>query len=400
MKTRIAVLFGGRSVEHEVSIITGLQVYAALDRHKYEPIPLYISKEGLFYTGGHMGEIESYRDMKACLQKATQVVPVPGENHTVDLLRQPPKRFGNPVVATFDAALPAVHGTNVEDGVLSGFLETLNVPYAGCDVLSSALGMDKYQMKAVLRQAGIPVLDAVSFTGREYALYPDAALERAERVGPYPLIVKPVNLGSSVGVSRAGDRPELEQAIDEALRYSGRVLVERAVPHLREINCAVLGDYETAEASVCEEPVGSDEILSYQDKYLSGSKKTGTAAGGKSGMSSLQRRLPAEIPDELAERVQELSVRTFRALNCLGVSRIDFLNDRESGELWVNEINTIPGSLAFYLWEASGVPFAEMLERMLDAAFKRQRERAALTFTYDTNLLSGVELGGAKGSKR
>ena len=187
--------------------------------------------------------------------------------------------------------------------------------------------------------------------------------------------------------------------MDTALGYAGRVLVERAVPHLREINCAVLGDYETAEASVCEEPVGSDEILSYQDKYLSsGSKKTD--AGQKSGMSSLKRRLPADIPDELTERVRELSVRTFRALNCLGVARIDFLNDTESGELWVNEINTIPGSLAFYLWEAAGVPFPRMLDRMLDAAFKRQRERAALTFTYDTNILSGVSLGGAKGAKQ
>lgn len=399
MKTRVAVLFGGRSVEHEVSIITGLQAYAALDRSKYDPIPLYISKDGRFYTGEHMGDIESYRDMKTCLEKATRVLPVPGENGTADLLRQPPKKFGSNLVASFDVALPAVHGTNVEDGVLSGFLETLNVPYAGCDVLSSALGMDKYQMKAALRQAGIPVLEAVTFTGREYALYPEAVVERVEKLCAYPVIVKPVNLGSSVGISRAADRPALEQAVDTALGYAGRVLVERAVPHLREINCAVLGDYETAEASVCEEPVGSDEILSYQDKYLSsGSKKTD--AGQKSGMSSLKRRLPADISDELTERVRELSVRTFRALNCLGVARIDFLNDTESGELWVNEINTIPGSLAFYLWEAAGVPFPRMLDRMLDAAFKRQRERAALTFTYDTNILSGVSLGGAKGAKQ
>lgn len=396
MKTKVAVLFGGRSVEHEVSVISGIQALCALDREKYDPIPLYIGKDNAFYTGPHMGDIESYKDLPACIAKATRVLLVPSSGG-VDLVRFPMKKFGSNLVDTFQVALPVVHGTNVEDGTLMGYLEMLNVPYAACDVTSSALGMDKYQMKAALRQAGLPVLDALQVGGREYAENGEAVLRQIEEKIGYPLIVKPVNLGSSVGISKAKDRAALEAALDTAFGFSPRVLVEKAVQHLREINCAVLGDAEEAQASVCEEPLNATDILSYQDKYMSGGKPA--KSGAKGGMSSLARRCPADIPEELTHRVQELAVATFRALGCLGVSRIDFLNDKETGELWVNEINTIPGSLAFYLWEAAGVPFAELLDRMIALAFKRQRQREVLTFSYDVNLLAGVSLGGAKGAK-
>lgn len=397
MKTKVAVLFGGRSVEHEVSIISGIQAFCALNQDKYEPIPLYISKDNRFYTGEALGKIETYRDMKACLAAATQVLLVPSENG-VDMIRYPAKKFGNNVVGSFEVALPVVHGTNVEDGTLMGMLEMLNVPYAACDILSSALGMDKYQMKAVLNHAGVPVLPALAFYGKEYALNAEAIADRIESGIGYPVIVKPVNLGSSVGIARANNRDKLIAALDEAFGFASRVLVEKAVTPLREINCAVLGDAEDARPSVCEEPINSDEILSYRDKYLSGGK--GSKSGKSGGMSDLKRRCPADIPDELTQQVQTLAVKTFRTLGCSGVARIDFLNNPETGELWVNEINTIPGSLSFYLWEAAGVPFDELLDTMLQQAFKRHRERAALSFSYDTNILSAVSLGGAKGSKQ
>ena len=297
----------------------------------------------------------------------------------------------------FDIALPVVHGTNVEDGTLMGLLEMLGVAYTGCDVTSSALGMDKYAMKAVLRQAGLPVLDAMVFTGRQFAMDEDDILNRIEQGLGYPVVVKPVNLGSSVGISLAADRAALKSAMDTALGFSPKALVEPAVQNLREINCSVLGDIDDAQSSVCEEPITSHEILDFSDKYLS---NAGEAGGEKSGMSSLRRRLPADIPDEMEKRVRELAVKTFQALGCSGVARVDFLNDRESGELYVNEINTIPGSLSFYLWEASGMNFARLLDRMIELAFKRQRERQALTFTYETNILSGVSFGGAKGAKK
>lgn len=395
MKTKVAVLFGGNSVEHEVSIISGIQAFCALNREKYDPIPLYISKDNTFYTGPHMGEIDSYKNLERCLSEAIRVLLVPSSGG-VDMIRYPMKKFGNNLVDSFNVAIPVVHGTNVEDGTLMGMLEMLGVPYAGCDLTSSALGMDKYLMKAALRQAGLPVLDALQFTGKEHALDSAAVVKAIEERFPYPVIVKPVNLGSSVGISKASDRAGLERALDTALGFSARVLVEPAVQNLREINCAVLGDADSVQPSACEEPAGSDEILSYRDKYLSGGKSAKSGGAKSAGMSSLKRRCPADIPDELTAQVQRLACETFRALGCSGVSRIDFLNDTASGELWVNEINTIPGSLAFYLWEAAGLPFDRLLDRMIDLAFKRQRDRAALTFSYDTNILDGVSLGGAK----
>ena len=393
MKTTVAVFFGGRSVEHEVSIISGIQAYAALDRAKYDVLPVYISKDNVFYTGEHMGDIDSYKNMKACLEKAVRVLLVP-DGGRVQLVRYPMKKFGNNILGAFDVAMPVVHGTNVEDGTLMGMLEMLGVPYTGCDLTSSAVGMDKYLMKAALKQAGVPVLDAITLNARDYMLDPAAGCGRVEEAFPYPVIVKPVNLGSSVGISYAGDRAALETAMDNAFGFASRVLVEPAVQNLREINCAVLGDADEASASVCEEPVSSHEILDFSDKYLNNADSTKSA-----GMSSLKRRLPAELPEGMTERVQELAVQTFRALGCGGVARIDFLNNRETGELWVNEINTIPGSLAFYLWEAAGLSFAAMLDKMIELAFKRKRERDALTFTYETNILDGVSLGGAKGAK-
>lgn len=394
MKTKVAVIFGGRSVEHEVSIITGIQAFCALNRDKYDPIVLYITKDNRFYTGEVLEHIESYRDLPAALAAATRVLPAVGDNG-VELIRYPAKKFGNNTVASFEVAIPAVHGTNVEDGTLMGMLEMLNVSYAGCDVTSAALGMDKFAMKSVLRDAGVPVLDAMAFSGKAYAQSSEKILNRLEENIGYPMIVKPVNLGSSVGIARADNREKLAAALDDAFGYATRVLVEQAITPLREINCSVLGDVDGARPSVCEEPVNSDEILSYRDKYLSGGSKSGKSGG----MSDLKRRCPADIPDELTEKVQALAVKTFRTLGCCGVSRIDFLNNPETGELWVNEINTTPGSLSFYLWEATDLPFDKLLDEMIALAFKRQRNREALQFDYDTNILSSVSLGGAKGAK-
>lgn len=393
MKTTVAVFFGGQSVEHEVSIISGIQAYAALNRAKYGAIPVYIAKDNTLYTGEQMGDIESYKNMKTCLEQATRVLLVP-ENGRVHLVRYPMKKFGGNIVGTFDVAMPVVHGTNAEDGTLMGMLEMLNVPYTGCDVTSSAAGMDKYLMKAALKQAGLPVLDAEIYTSRQYTTDDEIVLNLIDKKFPYPVIVKPANLGSSVGISLAGSRSELRNAMDTAFEFSTRVLVEPAVQNLREINCAVLGDIDGAEASACEEPVTTHEILDFSDKYIS---NAGKAGGEKSGMSSLKRRLPAVLPEGMTERVQDLAVKTFQALGCSGVARVDFLNDKESGALYVNEINTIPGSLAFYLWEAAGLKFDALLDRMIELALKRQRERRALTFTYASNILAGVSLGGAKG---
>ncbi len=394
MKIRVGVFFGGKSVEHEVSVITALQACRSLDTEKYEIVPIYITKNTEFYVGENIGKIEAYKNIPALLKESSRVIPV-NVNGTVELLHYPMKKFGSNTAAVIDVALPAVHGTNVEDGALQGYLQTLGIPYAGCDVLSSAVGMDKYMMKCVFADNGIPVLPGTVVDIKRYTHEHDAVISLIESRTQYPVIVKPVNLGSSVGIRKAKDREALEDALDYAFTFAIKVLVENAITELKEINCSVLGDYEDAKASECEEPVANDEILSYQDKYVGGTK----SQGGKSGMASLKRKIPADITPEQREEVRTLAVKAFKALGCSGVSRIDFMLDKATGKIYLNEINTIPGSLAFYLWEAAGVKYSELLDRMIDLAFKRERENKSISFSFDTNILENASFGGSKGSK-
>ena len=315
------------------------------------------------------------------------------ENDIVGIYKFPPKAFGKNRLGHIDIAFPIVHGTNTEDGVLSGYIEMLGLPYVGCDVASSALGMDKFAMKAIFKEYGIPVLDSKIYTTTDYEEL-NTLIEKIEGKFAYPVIVKPVNLGSSIGISVAADRAALEKSLDTAFSFAEVVLVERAITNLREINCSVLGDRFEAEASECEEPVSEDEILSFEDKYISGAK-----SGGSKGMASVKRKIPAPISDEMREEIRALAVKAFKALGCSGVSRIDFMIDVDENKVYLNEINTIPGSLSFYLWEPLGVKYPELLDRMINLALKRQRARANLTFSFESNVLSGISLGGSKGSK-
>lgn len=399
-KIRVGVFFGGRSVEHEVSVISGLQAFYALDREKYEPIPVYIAKNGDLYTAGDIGEIEAYKDIKKLVASATRVNLI-NENGSFYLVRYPEKAFSKNIISELDVALPVVHGTNVEDGTLQGYLHFIGIPYAGCDVCSSALGMDKAASKFVLKENGIPVLDCVCINSKEYYSDSEKYLASIEEKITYPMIVKPVNLGSSVGVSKAKDRESLITSVEEAFSFASVVLIEKAVENLKEINCAVLGDRYEAIASVCEEPVNTDDILSYKDKYVSGGRKSGTKVsdGGtksSSGMANLKRKIPAEISTDIEQKVKEYSVAAFQALGCSGVTRIDYLYNTVTGELYLNELNTIPGSLSFYLWEASGMTFTALLDELIKLAFKRHREEDGLNFSFDSNILSGIKLSKGK----
>ncbi len=388
MKINLGVVFGGKSVEHEVSVISAVQAMYSLSSEKYNVIPLYMTKKNEFYTGEALKDIDAFKNIPSLLSKCKRVV-FANNNEETFIEYYPSKKFGSNVAAKIDVVLPIVHGTNVEDGCLQGFFETLGVPYAGCDVISSAIGMDKYVMKVMLKEAGVSVLPGICFNVKDYNKDTDGILSAIELEIGYPVIIKPVNLGSSIGIKVAKDRIALEEALDNASKYSERILVERAIINLREINCSVLGDYVTARASVCEEPITEGEILSFGDKYQSGGK----------GMSSAERRLPADLTDEEREKIEAMAVKTFKALNCSGVSRIDCMIDKDTGEVFVNEINTIPGSLSFYLWEPSGVPYPKLLEELTDLALKRNRERKRLSFSNDTNLLSSNALSGLKGAK-
>ncbi len=394
MKTKVALMFGGKTVEHEVSVISGIQALKSMDTDKYEVIPVYMTKENDMYIGPDIGKIESYRDIPALLKHSQRVIMV-NDGGRVQLAPYPAKMFGGQKPAAIDIAFPVVHGTNVEDGALQGYLKTVGIPFVGPDVTSSAISMDKFITKAVLKEAGVPVLDARVYTMADYE-YPEKIADDIEKTFGYPVIIKPVNLGSSVGIGVAKSRDELIDAIDDAFRYAARVMAEHAISKLREINCSVLGDENEAFASECEEPLTSGEILSYEDKYVnSGGKKGGSKGGSGSkgaGMANLSRKIPAELSPEKREEIRELAVKSFKALGCCGVSRIDFMIDEEEDKLYFNEINPIPGSLSFYLWEPVGVPYKELLDRMIQLALKRARVEESLTFTFDTNILANAKL--------
>ena len=393
MKTNVAVFYGCRSVEHEVSIISAVQAMMAMNKEKYEITPVYVTKDGEMYTGECLFTIEEYRNLPALLKKCKKV-DFCRENGQVVMKTAEKGLFSKPKQTVIDVAFPVVHGTNCEDGTIEGFFEFLGLPYVGCDVLSSAVSMDKAVFKDVLKNAGLPVLDCVTFRARRYMTEKQAVTkEICDKIG-FPLIVKPVNLGSSVGISKVKTQEELDEALTLAFSFADKVLCERAVTAIREINCSVLGDADNCEASVCEEPFMNDEILSYEDKYMSNAK------GGQSkGMASLGRKIPADIDEETNNKIRTLACDIFKTLGCNGVVRIDFIIDTDKNEIYANEINSIPGSLSFYLWDATGLKYPDLCDRLIDLAFARQRNRENLTFTIETNILSGVSLGGAKGSK-
>lgn len=404
MKTKVGVFFGGKTTEHEISVISAIQAIGYLDREKYDVIPVYITKNNEFFVGENVGDIKSYRNIPSLLKESQRVIMVNDEGKA-KLIKYPQKMFAKPLYDYIDVAFPVVHGTNVEDGTLQGFLQMMGVPYVGCDVLSSAVGMDKYVMKTVLKDNGIPVLDCKCYTSNQYDEDVEKLVEEIENAIGYPVIVKPVNLGSSIGISKADDRNELYTSLETAFHYATKVLVERAVQNLKEINCSVLGDYEEAEASECEEPVSYDKILTFEEKYIGDGGSKGAKGGvkaspsGSKGMATLKRKIPAEITDEQRDTVRKMAVDAFKVLGCNGVSRIDFMMDTATGEIWLNEINTIPGSLSFYLWEPIGVKYTKLLDRMISLALKREREKENITFSFDTNVLEGANLGGAKGAK-
>lgn len=397
LKIKVGVIFGGKSVEHEVSVISGLQAYRNLDTEKYEPVAIYISKDGNMYYGDALSDIKAFSgDIKTLLKKCERVTLINNDGKT-SIVRFPSKNFSKNILDTIDVALPVVHGTNVEDGNLQGYLHSVGCPYALCDVLSSALGMDKYISKIVMKANGLPVIDCVVFTRREYQLETEKAIEKIESSTRYPVIVKPVNLGSSVGISKAKDREALKNSLENAFDFADKVLVENAVVNMREINCSVLGDKDGARASECEEPINHDEILSYADKYMGGAKGSKGSGSKSAGMADTKRILPAPISPEMKERIQKYAVDAFLCLGCSGVSRIDFLVDKDTDEVFINEINTIPGSLSFYLWEATGLKYPELLDTLIKLAFKRTREMEKLNFSFDTNILSGASFSGTKG---
>lgn len=401
---KLGIFFGGKSVEHEISVITMSQAISSIDTTKYELVPIYISKQGVMYTGDDLLDLYQYKDMDVLLKRSYKVSVV-NDGKGVKVIRVPAPIIGKRVLNTIDVAFPIIHGTNGEDGTIAAFVNLLGIPCVGPDILASSVGMDKIAMKKIMKESGLPVVDYVSFYSMEYNKDEDKIIEKIEEKLTYPIIVKPANLGSSVGIKKAKNKQEAIEAIEFAMEFSDRILVEKAIENLKEINCSVIGDICETEASVCEEPCFEDDILSYADKYMAGTKggtkgiKGAPTKGGGKGMAVSNKKLPADISDEKRDEIQKLAKETFKVLGCRGVSRIDFLIDIKTDETYVNEINTIPGALSYYLWEASGKSFKDELDEIIGIAIRNHNEKEKLTVSYDQNILAmqGSPKFGSKG---
>ncbi len=375
-KINLGMIFGSRSVEHEVSIITALQVIHATDKSKYNTIPIYIDKKGDWFTGNKLTDLENFNDLSAITKGMNKVFI----SSSPTLQYSSGSFFGMKKSERLDVVFPLIHGTFGEDGTLQGLLEFAGIPYTGAGVLASAIGMDKVFTKKVLTAHQLPVTKYISFSRKEYFEKPDAILSKIKEKLRFPLFVKPSNLGSSVGINKVESVDKLNFAIEVASEFDSSLLVEEGVEEIMEINCSVLGNTENPKPSVCEQPLSGDELLSYKDKYCSGSKN--------SGMKGTNRILPADIPDALTAKIQEMAVKAFKAINGYGIARIDFLINKKNESIFVNEINTIPGSLSFYLWEASGMKFSQLIDELVELAITRHRDRTQTTYSYDSNILN------------
>ena len=388
----IGVIYGSRTCEHDVSIISALQAAQALDTKNYNITYIYIGREGTWYTGEALADVKFYEHFDAA--KLTRVLPA-GENGKLVLYHLPEKKklFGGAAaerVAVLDVVMPVLHGLNGEDGTLQGMLELFDVPYTSAGVMGSAVGMDKITMKLLFKGCGFPVIEGVWFDRGRWSRERDGVMDECEDKLGFPLIVKPANLGSSIGINIAHDRNQLEDAIETAAAYDHRILVEKAVSPLREVNCAVLGYGDHVETSELEMPVTQEEFLTFPGKYLRNAK-------GAGGMASQVRLIPAPISEQAAQTVRDLAVRAFRAMDLKGVVRIDFILD-ENENVFINEANTIPGSLAFYLWEPKGISFSALLDGMVECAFSAWADRKASVFSHDSTLLANI-VHGSKGAK-
>ena len=376
----IGVIFGGRSVEHEVSVITGMQVIENMDKSKYNPIPIYITKDGKFLSGESLKNFKSYKDQDFHDGVEVFFKPEYGNKNLYYVKHNLKKLFkaeydSIEVYKKIDAIFFALHGTFGEDGCTQGLFELMGMPYTGCGVMSAAVGMDKVTMRKVFESENIPMTKYKYFY-REELKNLKGLIEKCKDLN-FPLFVKPANLGSSIGISRVENALDLSKALEVAAHYDRKIIVEEAVVNPREINVAVLGYENDLRVSAAEEPLGFKDLLKYEDKYVSGSK------GAKSSQKHQNKKLPAELKPELEKEIKELAKKAFSAIDGAGVARIDFLVDGDKA--YVNEINTLPGSIAFYLYEVDGLMIKDLITRLIELGKERHSERAANNYSSDSN---------------
>jgi len=394
MKIKVGVIYGGKTTEHEVSIITAVQAMGHLNKEKYEIIPMYLTKDNEMYTGAPLMDMDVYRDYDLLKRYCKNVVCY---NKDGRLVLQTKKGLFKKIVSEVDIVIPAVHGYNMEDGNIQGLLDTYGVPYTGSDIYGCTVGQDKVFQKQILESVGVPVAKYTWFYESEYFEDEARVIKEIEKIG-YPVIVKPARQGSSIGIKVAKDKESLKEAIVDAINYDEKILVEEVIKNMTELNCSVLGSSKYAETSAIEQVMGDDEILSFKDKYLgNGAKKGAKNMGASKGMASTSRIIPADIPEKVKNEVEEMSKKAFRALGASGVVRIDYLYDKKTKKIYLNELNTIPGSLSFYLWTPLKKEYSELLDDMINIAVKRYKNNIKKTHMFESNILEGFS--GTKGVK-
>ena len=393
-KIQLGVIFGSRSCEHEVSIISAVQLMRAVDLSKYDLIPIYISQNGVWYTGEPLKNIGTYTPFNENTKGITQVQLdcVSGSGALLATKRTKGlfAKEEQTVVARLDCVIPVMHGMHGEDGTLQGMLEMCNLPYTSSGVGACSMGMDKTYMKQYFIGCGFPVLPSTWVLRKTWQNDRESIVDKIEKTLEYPIFVKPASLGSSIGVTCAKSKDELIEAMDLAFEFDRKVLVEKGLTNMLELNCSVLGYNDEVRASEIEMPLTEGDILDFTQKYGNASTK---------GMASLKRILPAPIEDSLKERMQELSIEIFKAMDCKGVVRIDFMYDSDSNNIYITEINTIPGSLSFYLWEKSGLSYSMLIDEMVRFAMEAQQDKEDNNFAYHSDILKNIGLGGKTGTK-
>ncbi len=379
---KVGVIFGGRSVEHEVSVITGMQVIENMDKEKFLPIPIYITKEGKWLSSEAFKNFKTFKDGDFSSAKNVMLGCDYGD-FNLYINPETKSMFDKKVYERLDMVFFALHGTNGEDGSCQGLVETVGLPYTGTNVLSSAVGMDKVIMKDVYRANGLPVVNYRYYYRSMWRSSKDNVMSDIEKNLKYPLFIKPSNLGSSIGISKVKSKENLEEALMIAFSYDKKVIVEESVENAREINCAVMGYEENVETSELEEPLDFKELLTFDDKYVSNKKTPGT--------KMMRNLLKKDEP--LRPELERLAKAAFTSIDASGNARVDLLVSKDTGKVYINEINTIPGSIAFYLWEPKGYSFKDLITKMLGIANEIDTMRKETVYSYDAELFKRIQYG-------
>ena len=381
MKKNIAVIFGGVSTEHDISILTALQVLSALDQQKYHIIPIYITSQGEWLSGHCLQDLKFFSHFDKKKLKCVAILPCSQYIFQKSLGHFSKKQ-------KIDCAVICCHGKNGEDGTIQGLLELAKIPYTSSGVLASSVGLDKVAMKQIFSFNKIPICPFWSLSNVEYCKNGTKKKKNAK----FPLIVKPNNLGSSIGISVCKNQTELQNALKLAFQFDDVALVEKYIEDLKEVNISVLGDSHIAICSVTEEPKNNGGILTFAKKYMSGAKNakmhSSKTTGTKNGMQNEQRNIPANITQRQERQIKTLAKKIFACLGAKGVARIDFMIDNNTQKVYANEINTIPGSFAFYLWEKVGIPFSKLLDKLIEIALVHSKNQNKLTTTFASSVLN------------